>query len=300
MPRQKKIKFAQGFKHATPEEIREAIGDCHNERHYHFEMKRPSDDETNFYCPVPDPTSIDDWLAQYVEDRDSFDEWNGLRKKIAGKNFHLKKNIGLLWIEKDGDSNDRRKYLTHLKRFVEAFYYGINVTILDSVHIKKDKHGHFVESEDIIYRIKSRRCHEYDEDKAGEDEIQFRAADVIVPLNKLRKHLQDEVSCVCGVTMDDLYIGAKDSFTCGLAQGGDSIGVFSMCRYDPLFRKSPPKKRNKKITVSWEEDGIVNEDTLTENDLVILERCCKIVVHEIAHMVQVGHCVCKLNCYMLI
>src|SRR3989338_7316257 len=164
MPKQKKhqIKFAKGFKHATPDEIRQAIGECHHEKFYHFEMNRPSDDETPFYNSVPDPTSVDDWLAQYVEDRDTFEEWESLIRKIAKKDFHLKKDIGLLWIEKQGDSNEKRKYLSHLKRFVEAFYLGINVRILDVVNIKKDKHGYFVECNSVKFRIASRKCHEYD------------------------------------------------------------------------------------------------------------------------------------------
>ncbi|KAG2381869.1 hypothetical protein C9374_005661 [Naegleria lovaniensis] len=301
MPRKqqnKKIPFAKGFTRPNKKEIKQAIAS--DEIYYDFEMKRPSDGKTLFYKPVPDPTSIDDWLAQYVEDRDSYDEWMDLRKRVCKKNtIRLEKDICLLWIERENTNHPRKQFLVHLKRFIEAFYYGIHVRILDPFMIKKSKKQYYIEFNDVKYNISSRRCHEYDEDKAGENEIQFRAADVLVPIHRLKKTIDTEISCICGVTMEDLYIGKKDSFTCGLAQGGDHIGVFSMCRYNPEFRNEDENSTEEKdISVEWDSDGIVDEEKLSSNDLIIIERCCKIVVHELAHMQQIGHCVffdCIMN-----
>lgn len=290
--RAKKIPFAKGFTRPNKQEIKQAIGS--KDISYDFEMKRPSDGKSLFYKLVPDPTSIDDWLAQYVEDRDSYDEWMELRKRVCKKNsIQLEKDICLVWLERENTNHPRKQFMVHLKRFIEAFYFGIHVRILDPFVIKKSKNQYYIEFNDAKYNISSRRCHEYDEEQAGENEIQFRAADVLVPIHRLKKTIEKEISCICGVTMEDLFIGKKDSFTCGLAQGGDHIGVFSMCRYNPAFRSEENSTEEKNISVEWESDGIVDVEKLSSNDLIIIERCCKIVVHELAHMQQIGHCVCK-------
>ena len=284
----KTIPFAKGFQRATPEEIRHAI-DC-SDKCYDPDLKRPST-QKGFYTEIPQPTHIDDWLAQYVEDPDTVDEWLKLRKRICPE-IYLKKDICLIWIEREGTKSEKKKIMTHLKRFVECFYYGINVRLLDTLSIREEDGQYYIETNGKRFNITSRRCHPYDEEKALEDEIQFRAADVISPINSLRKQLKGEVSCLCGVTMEDLYIGKSDSFTCGLAAGGDNVGVFSMCRYNPLFRSEEDEELEMK-DVEWEEDEVIDCERLDSNDLIVLERCCKIVAHEIGHMNQIGHCVCR-------
>ena len=37
-------------------------------------------------------------------------------------------------------------------------------------------------------------------------------------------------ACLIGVTMEDLYEGDDDSFVMGMANGGDSVAVFSFAR----------------------------------------------------------------------
>jgi archaemetzincin len=128
--------------------------------------------------------------------------------------------------------------------------------------------------------MQTRWCHPYDEDKASKNEIQFKTSAILSMLADL---LPSDAFCMCCVTMQDLFAGKSDSFTGGMAAGGSRVGVFSMCRYDPDFRAKKTKKRAKKST---------NHAT------VLLHRSAKVVVHEIAHMFNVGHCVyydCCMN-----
>lgn len=74
-----------------------------------------------------------------------------------------------------------------------------------------------------------------------------------------------------------------------MAAGGSKIGIFSFARYDPEFNT---KKRARTSMMDSEEQ------IFTANELILLQRACKILVHEIAHMYNIGHCVyaaCIMN-----
>ena len=96
-------------------------------------------------------------------------------------------------------------------------------------------------------------------------------------LEKLESKLPDDAFCVLAVTMQDLYPDPSWNFVFGQASLRDRVGVYSFARYDPAFygeRKGPDYPKT------------------------LLRRSEKVLVHELAHMFGLQHCVyfhCVLN-----
>ena len=100
------IPFVRGFRRPTPLKCARALG---------YEKETPPreyDVGENFFRPIPDPKSIDDWLAQYNEEGQTYDDFldenpwlssrkrRGLsiqREKPYGKRFPTGKFISFLW-----------------------------------------------------------------------------------------------------------------------------------------------------------------------------------------------------------
>lgn len=96
-------------------------------------------------------------------------------------------------------------------------------------------------------------------------------------LTHLKKHIPLDAFCMLGITMDDLYPGEDWNFVFGQASLSSGTGVFSFARYDPAFY------------------GNIRDKDYTE---LLTARCCKVLVHEIAHMFSLSHCIyyhCLMN-----
>ncbi len=93
----------------------------------------------------------------------------------------------------------------------------------------------------------------------------------------LKTRLPDDACCLLAVTMEDLYPRPDWNYVFGEASIEERVGVFSLVRYDPAF---------------WgDARGSDFQD-------VILQRSCKVLAHEIAHMFGLQHCVyfeCVVN-----
>ncbi|HWA26432.1 MAG TPA: archaemetzincin [Lacunisphaera sp.] len=93
----------------------------------------------------------------------------------------------------------------------------------------------------------------------------------------LKTRLPEDAYCLLGVTMEDLYPKPTWNFVFGQASLVERVGIFSLARYDPAF---------------WgDERGKDYRD-------VILQRTCKVLVHEAAHMFGLPHCIhfeCVVN-----
>jgi archaemetzincin len=96
-------------------------------------------------------------------------------------------------------------------------------------------------------------------------------------LESLKGTLLDDAFCLLAITMEDLYPHPSWNFVFGQASARDHVGVFSFARYDPVFYGERPGKDYQEI---------------------FLRRSCKVLVHEVAHMFSLGHCIffsCVLN-----
>lgn len=95
--------------------------------------------------------------------------------------------------------------------------------------------------------------------------------------NCLRKQLPADAYCLLGVTMTDLYPDPSWNFVFGEATLAERVGVYSFARYDPVFSHEPRGKDYRSL---------------------ILQRSCKVLAHETAHMFGLQHCIyyeCVVN-----
>lgn len=93
----------------------------------------------------------------------------------------------------------------------------------------------------------------------------------------LRKQLPPDAYCLLGITMADLYPDRSWNFVFGEATLAERVGVYSFARYDPAFWNEPRGKDYRDL---------------------ILQRSCKVLAHETAHMFGLPHCIyfdCVLN-----
>lgn len=96
-------------------------------------------------------------------------------------------------------------------------------------------------------------------------------------LRFLKRGLPHDAFCVLAITMEDLYPEPSWNFVFGQASFRDRVGVFSFARYDPVFYGEVRGKEYKEV---------------------LLRRSCKVLVHEMAHMFSLGHCIffsCIMN-----
>lgn len=96
-------------------------------------------------------------------------------------------------------------------------------------------------------------------------------------LNDLILRLPKDAYCLIGVTMTDLYPDPDWNFVFGQATFRERVGIYSFARYDPAFygNKSGP-----------------------DDAAIIKKRSLKVMVHELAHMFGLEHCVylkCVVN-----
>ena len=93
----------------------------------------------------------------------------------------------------------------------------------------------------------------------------------------LKKRLPKDAFCALAITMEDLYPHPSWNFVFGQASFQDRVGVFSFARYDPAFYGEARGK---------------------DYHQVLLRRSCKVLVHEMAHMFGLDHCIffrCVMN-----
>lgn len=104
--------------------------------------------------------------------------------------------------------------------------------------------------------------------------FQVLSLDVLV---HLRQHMPADAFCMLAITREDLYPEENWNFVFGQASLKTGVGVFSFARYDPAF-------------YGYARQGVAEH--------LFNERCCKVLVHETAHMFSLGHCTffhCLMN-----
>ncbi|KAL6059293.1 metallopeptidase [Balamuthia mandrillaris] len=218
-------------------------------------------------------------------------------------------------------------FLEALKDFTSHFYLGMKVTLLPPVDLCLIKQENEEEEETMsayleytppasspLRRRKHRadivvrRAHEYDIEDALPDARQLYIDSVC---NFLVKIKPKDARCLVGVTMEDLYCSTDDSFTMGLAHSG-RVGLFSFGRYHPgkVWKQSDleareraerrKRRRRRKGRPTKKQKQKVEEATATKKQqelYVLLNRSCKVLVHELGHLFGIGHCI-FWNCCM--
>ena len=241
--------------------------------------------EAGLFDPLPLPSHVDDWLAQYREATQTVAECvRGPRAMPrAGKDV-----IYLLPIDCDRSAvagSDARSpspaardaLFSGLRDYCRAFFHGKKVELLPLLTLSVDA------------RRRSVRCHGKDvgwrdvcpANGEAQPQGQLDASALLLSLRPTalrgrgasKSHaggaLPPDGFCVMGVTLTDLFSSDDDVFTGGLACLTSRSAVFSFWRY---------------------LEGVTAG--------VALHRACKTAVHEIAHMYGIGHCMharCLMN-----
>ena len=300
--------YAKGFKPPSRKQSNDAIGNTSKE--VYFEAPE------NIFSPVPAPTCEDDWLAMYNEEGQTFqgfmDEtpWLSTRKRrythqkfiSSGTNLPSKYPNGVIYLLPMGDFTKCKVHpeFDELAAYTRA-YIGLPVEILPSVDLEfdtkagtvywtgcgKDYSGTLLDEEsDELKRSYGKRTKLNARYNKSTGTWQLNVDTV---LNKLRNILPGKALCMLALTMTDLYCDDTDLFVAGMSAGNRGVAVFSFARYDPALCFS---------TEFWYEMYFSETIPIMERKSLLLQRSCRLLVHEIGHLLGLDHCIwfqCCMN-----
>ncbi|KAL4227866.1 metallopeptidase [Mactra antiquata] len=299
------IPYASGFSKPSVTSCQNAIGYSGPIPH-EFD---PSAGKNNFdfFPPIPNPSSVDDWLAQYCEEGQTYKQflnecpWLSSRKRkymsqdfvSSGKSIKDKYPNGKVYILPVGQfSAEDKKFFPSLIEYIQI-YLGLPVGVLNEVKLDiEDGKVFWVEEPEVKVQSKQRRSKRVKRHQLTSRfnlETEHLQVGVDSNLFQLRNLIPDDAICMIGLTMLDLFGENSDLFVAGMAAGNQRVAIFSLYRYDPCLSFS---------TEHWFQ--IENDHKMPHKDRqrVILQRGCKLVVHEICHLLGIDHCIfydCCMN-----
>ena len=267
------------------------------------------------FVPVPQPTSIDDWLAQYKEEGQTYAQflsqcpWLSNRKVKYykstfvpnGRTLKEKYPRGKIYILPLNSTMDPPTELTpkfeDLADYTQRFY-DVPVEVLPAIELQVD-----TKEKVLVWENDDQTTEEPSSRKRlrRRDSIRIRfhketghfqlKADTL--LGKVKQVMPSDAICLMALTMMDVYLDEPDLFVAGLAAGNTRAGVFSLRRYDPSLEFS---------TEFWYDIAKVKSKgspaESREAAQVMLQRSIKLLVHEIAHLLGIDHCIwysCCMN-----
>lgn len=304
------VPYVRGFRPPTTQQKSRAVISHRDE-----EVEKAFQDGKNF-SPIPQPSSIDDWLAQYNEEGQSYSKflgecpWLSSRKvkyckmgfRSTGVTLPKKYPDGKIYLLPLGgfDEDARAPEFSHLKDYASRFFEQ-QVEILPAIELRVDRNQEkvfWVEPSEV-------RCHNGAEPKRRQSsrtllhslEVQFHRTSGNYQLhggsvlNRIKQIMPADAICLMALTMSDIYDTPPDLFVAGLAAGNHRVGVFSLRRYDPTLTFS--QEHWHQITESSSE--VPSQHIIKKT---VLQRSCKLLVHEISHLLGVDHCIwysCCMN-----
>ena len=238
------IPFAVGFRRPTSEDCIKATG---------FTGTPPQEYQVgdDFFCPIPAPTSIDDWLAQYKETGQSYqcffreNPWFSQRKRKfirqtfigKGKDIREKYPDGKIYLLPLGDfSDDISPSFDRLVEYSSKFF-NIPVVTLPTVQlVREDGHVRWLECVESSKSmtsmtsppskrrkvLKSKGCRLRCRISEDGDHMQLQVNSI---LTQLKQVIPDDALCLVALTMTDLYDEAPDLFVAGMAAGQHRVAV---------------------------------------------------------------------------
>ncbi len=272
-------------------------------------------------CPpaVPTPQSQDDWLAQYIEPGQTMADfltqcpWLSRRKRKyyrgefqgQGSNMLEKYPGGKICLLPLGDVRHGPS-MEALREYTEAFYHGMEVCVLPPVDVEVPANS----EQPVVWRDSDGGAVELAHRRHGQ-QIQLQIDAVLLQLRSVKV---EGALMVVAVTMHELFDGPTDLFVAGMASGMHNVAVFSFTRYHPLMKFSPEfwwkveppreqrmatsRKRRAATTKASKQRAEQDEEADASASRLMLQRCCKLLVHEVGHLLGVDHCIhfaCCMN-----
>jgi len=239
-------------------------------------LKEEKDDY--LFAPTPSFTMIPYpkkgyWLAEHPEQPQTYRSF--LRSKYPRLTIKRRK---LYLLPLGSFKESLAPSLNGLVEFAKAFFYGMEVILLDPLPVlsTEEKKGKQKSSCQYVY---------FGEAKAKNVRVSSRKQEMVQLLtteimNVLVSYIPAEGYYLIGLTMYDLYPKESWNFVFGQASPHDRVGVFSFARYSPSF-------------------GSSTETSLSKVEMSLLfYRSLQTMVHEISHMFGVDHCLyfdCVMN-----
>lgn len=307
--------YARGFKPPTAKQRCRAISSGSGEDVASLGKEYQG---TSHFSPVPQPSSIDDWLAQYNEEGQTYSKFlwenpwlSGRKVKCcqmtfapAGKTLTERYPDGKIYLLPLGggfDDNPLAPKFSYLADYASRFFE-LQVEVLPAVDLCVDQvtqEVHWVEDSSEVSdpktndqkgRRRSQRSRRHQLDARFHrlsGNYQLEGASV---LRRIKQLIPPDAICLMALTLSDIYDTPPDLFVAGLAAGNHRVGVFSLKRYAPSLSFS---------TEHWHQITTRDPQTTNQQDAkIMLQRSCKLLVHEVAHLLGVDHCIwysCCMN-----
>lgn len=289
------VPFVEGFVPPAPRHAKRAIGDSPLE--IEFEP-----DES--FQPVPKPVKDTDWLACQIERGQSYAQFLATSPWL-GKRKNLRRSSTLMFNPKGANLSEKypggKIYLLPLKtpqnnykelhadldfeairEYTESFY-GIQVEVLKPIESELRENtvvalAGLTEKEHIYLTTR------FEPDMGN---YQVRMDTAFCELDKL---VPSDSLFVIVITMLDLYCDTSDLFVAGIGNVSNKLAIFSCLRYDPALKFSE--------TFWFERKIYPDVMPLLQRETLLLQRSCKLIVHEIGHILGISHCIyyeCVMN-----
>ena len=228
---------------------------------------------------LPSPS---DWLHEHPKEKrgQTFNSWYRFIKKSPVGAFLRNSNKDSIGLVTCGSFN---LYLTDklyplfdiLSQFTQTYFFGINIEILNPISV-----------DDIVWRYNS-----YSKNK------QLKTGSIESELKKLKKK-QNNLCCLMGISIIDLYPDDSWNFVFGEASIHQSVGIFSFARYLEKQDYDPMKELNKLENLRKMINGEISNDdknwlnkVLDEKEqMIFIRRCLGVLLHEIGHLFGLEHC----------
>ena len=239
--RETAVPFAVGFRLPTAEESFAATG---------FVGTPPKEYEIggdgDFFSPIPHPTCIDDWLAQYKETGQSYqtfvreNPWFSSRKRkfvkqtFAGKGKNIKEKFpdGKVYLLPLGDfNNDISPSFDWLMQYASIFFDIPFVTLPAVELVRQDSHIKWVGQTPSTMNSSSPKRRKLSRPKQCQlrcrisqdgGHVQLQVNSVLMQLKQV---IPDDALCLVALTMTDLYDEPPDLFVAGMAAGQHRVAV---------------------------------------------------------------------------
>lgn len=306
------VPYARGFHPPSKKKCQEAAI-CRPDEELPREYKDQDTDGEVFFPPVPRPSSIDDWLAQYNEEGQTYSQylhecpWLSQRKtKYVQSTFNAQGptlnerypncKIYLLPLG-DFDSDCAAPEFSELAEYARLFFT-LPVVVLPAVKLTVDHSRREVlwaDSSTLREKLSNPKATRRSSrlpvthldarfHKNGHYQLQVGSV-----LLKLKQCIPLDGFCLMALTMSDLYDTNSDLFVAGMAAGNHRVGVFSLKRYNPCLTFASD---------NWYDITTGSVCDREAQKVIMLQRSCKLLVHEIAHILGVDHCIwysCCMN-----
>ena len=320
------VPYVKGFRRATKKQQITALG-------YSKESDIPPELQSYGFDPIKRCTSIDDWLAQYTEPAQSYPDfltqtpWLSRRKLkyisqdfvAEGKTLPEKYPQGKIYIVALGEFDEESK--TRLNALIEytEIFLGLPVRKLPDLELEITNNSiHLVHSQQPSWPIVPPRQPLRARFK-NQNRHKHHQLSITDGLFVLRKYLPKDGLCMIALTNQDLFEAKSDLFVAGMAAGNQLVAIFSLFRYNPNLEFSSEfwyevrerkQKQNRQKTNSKPKNQTENDSrnskkpvsripaNTSTNSRIILQRGCRLLVHEISHLLGLGHCVyfdCCMN-----